>query len=341
MVEVAPQYDATSNTAQIGAQMLFELFCLTATALKARKGLIHKRLGGFGGTPVLTFCYHRRYPGRPEDLSPRSTDADACELLVHGRFQSESLLPAGVVCARFVAAGWIYRRSARARRAGICCRWSTRRSKSTARATSPKRPRSAWKCWNWRRARAVRWRSCIRSGRATGPLSAAEALIRRMVALDPNNVWATQELALLLFGKGDFAEAEAACAQCRAHRAGRRAVAQSDGHDPDRGQSAPGRRVSLSPGHRDPGPAPADPAGQSGLEPEEPGQDGGVPRALCRIHGDRPDHPADGAGLGAHGGDRSRVRARRRAFGSGRETVARQSQHPAASRDRAWPHQGI
>jgi len=45
--------------------------------------------------------------------------------------------------------------------------------------------------------------------RATGPLSAAEALIRRMVALDPNNVWATQELALLLFGKGDFAEAEA------------------------------------------------------------------------------------------------------------------------------------
>ena len=45
--------------------------------------------------------------------------------------------------------------------------------------------------------------------KVTGPLSAAEALIRRMVALDPNNVWATQELALLLFGKGDFAEAEA------------------------------------------------------------------------------------------------------------------------------------
>ena len=44
--------------------------------------------------------------------------------------------------------------------------------------------------------------------KAAGPLSAAEALIRRMVALDPNNVWATQELALLLFGKGDFAEAE-------------------------------------------------------------------------------------------------------------------------------------
>jgi len=37
VVEVAPQYDATSNTAQAGAQMLFELFCLAATALAARR----------------------------------------------------------------------------------------------------------------------------------------------------------------------------------------------------------------------------------------------------------------------------------------------------------------
>lgn len=44
--------------------------------------------------------------------------------------------------------------------------------------------------------------------RAAGVMPAAEALIRRMVAVDPNNVWATQELALLLFGKGAFAEAE-------------------------------------------------------------------------------------------------------------------------------------
>ena len=45
--------------------------------------------------------------------------------------------------------------------------------------------------------------------KATGPLSAAEALVRRLVTLQPNNTWATQELALLLLGKGDFAEAEA------------------------------------------------------------------------------------------------------------------------------------
>lgn len=32
VVEVAPQYDATTNTAQCGAQMLFELFCLAAAA---------------------------------------------------------------------------------------------------------------------------------------------------------------------------------------------------------------------------------------------------------------------------------------------------------------------
>ncbi len=33
VVEVAPQYDATSNTAQAGAQVLFELLCLTARRL--------------------------------------------------------------------------------------------------------------------------------------------------------------------------------------------------------------------------------------------------------------------------------------------------------------------
>ncbi len=37
---------------------------------------------------------------------------------------------------------------------------------------------------------------------------AAEALIRRIVALDPNNLVATNELALILLGKGSLAEAE-------------------------------------------------------------------------------------------------------------------------------------
>jgi tetratricopeptide (TPR) repeat protein len=43
---------------------------------------------------------------------------------------------------------------------------------------------------------------------ADGARAAAEALVRRMVQADPNNVWATQELALLLFGKGAYLEAE-------------------------------------------------------------------------------------------------------------------------------------
>lgn len=38
VVEVAPQYDATSNTAHAAAQVLFEIFCLAVTAHKARKG---------------------------------------------------------------------------------------------------------------------------------------------------------------------------------------------------------------------------------------------------------------------------------------------------------------
>ncbi|MDP2699519.1 agmatinase [Thalassospira sp.] len=38
MVEVAPQYDGTTNTAHAGAQILFEEFCLCVAALKNRKG---------------------------------------------------------------------------------------------------------------------------------------------------------------------------------------------------------------------------------------------------------------------------------------------------------------
>ena len=33
VVEIAPQYDATTNTIQVGAQMLFEILCLTSLDL--------------------------------------------------------------------------------------------------------------------------------------------------------------------------------------------------------------------------------------------------------------------------------------------------------------------
>ena len=38
VVEVAPQYDSTSNTAQIGAQMLFTITCLAVEAMRRRRG---------------------------------------------------------------------------------------------------------------------------------------------------------------------------------------------------------------------------------------------------------------------------------------------------------------
>jgi tetratricopeptide (TPR) repeat protein len=44
--------------------------------------------------------------------------------------------------------------------------------------------------------------------KAAGRHVATETLLRRMVGFDPNNVWATQELVLLLFGKGDLNDAE-------------------------------------------------------------------------------------------------------------------------------------
>ncbi len=44
--------------------------------------------------------------------------------------------------------------------------------------------------------------------RAQGQQAAAEALIRRIVAVQPNNFWAVNEMALLLLGRGALAEAE-------------------------------------------------------------------------------------------------------------------------------------
>jgi tetratricopeptide (TPR) repeat protein len=44
--------------------------------------------------------------------------------------------------------------------------------------------------------------------KAAGNRPATEALIRRIVTLEPNNFWATNEITLLLLGKGALAEAE-------------------------------------------------------------------------------------------------------------------------------------
>ncbi len=44
--------------------------------------------------------------------------------------------------------------------------------------------------------------------KAQGNAAAAEALARRLVAINPNNFSATNELALILLGKGALAEAE-------------------------------------------------------------------------------------------------------------------------------------
>jgi tetratricopeptide (TPR) repeat protein len=45
--------------------------------------------------------------------------------------------------------------------------------------------------------------------KATGPAAATLVLVRRLVALDPNNFWAVNELTLLLLAKGSTVEAEA------------------------------------------------------------------------------------------------------------------------------------
>jgi tetratricopeptide (TPR) repeat protein len=62
--------------------------------------------------------------------------------------------------------------------------------------------------------------------KAEGRHVAAEALLRRIVRFDPNNVWATQELVLLLFGKGDLNDA-----QTHARNAVRIAPADAQSHN--------------------------------------------------------------------------------------------------------------
>ena len=73
-------------------------------------------------------------------------------------------------------------------------------------------------------------------------------------------------------------------------------------------QPAAGRRIPLSPGAGTVRRARPDPARQPGLEPEEPGPDGGGARAVPGIARRRAGHPADAARLGAAGGGRPQLR---------------------------------
>jgi predicted Zn-dependent protease len=73
---------------------------------------------------------------------------------------------------------------------------------------------------------------CVAQGRT----AAAETLLARIVRLDPNNLKATQALALLLFTNGALAKAEVHARNASADRPDRRAVPQSYGHDHDEAQ---------------------------------------------------------------------------------------------------------
>ena len=80
---------------------------------------------------------------------------------------------------------------------------------------------------------------------AQGRGSASEALLVRVVRIGPDNLAATQALALALFGRRALAEAEVHAAQRRASCAARSSVAQFNGHDHDGGQSSACRGISL------------------------------------------------------------------------------------------------
>ena len=52
-MEVAPEYDATSNTAQVGKQMLFEILCLAAHSRQKVK-LMNNLKATINGDGILT-----------------------------------------------------------------------------------------------------------------------------------------------------------------------------------------------------------------------------------------------------------------------------------------------
>jgi guanidinopropionase len=55
VVEVAPQYDPTSNTAMLGAQMLFEILCLTVLGRRFKRrdaSLMARAARLFGAAPA-------------------------------------------------------------------------------------------------------------------------------------------------------------------------------------------------------------------------------------------------------------------------------------------------
>ena len=131
----------------------------------------------------------------------------------------------------------------------------------------------------------------------------------RIVRLDPNNLPATQALALSLFNRGALDEAEYHARNAVRIAPTGRAVAQSDGHDHDRGAAPPSRRAPLPPRDGADGVSEPDPRRQPGLEPEEPRAYRRVATALRRVRSARSDNLPDPLRLGADGGDRPQFRA--------------------------------
>ncbi len=174
-----------------------------------------------------------------------------------------------------------------------------------------------------------------------GNALAAEMLIRRIVALDPNNLVATNELALILLGKGSLAEAEHHARNAvriapdnpQAHNL--MGMIMTEANRPQIGEYHYRRVLELT------APARSDPAGQSRLEPEEPGPHEGSARALRGV-GDRgaagaPDiarfRPARGGG----------PRLRRRAEVLDKADAQFPNDHgvPPDSRRAAGPHAAL
>ena len=107
-------------------------------------------------------------------------------------------------------------------------------------------------------ARPEALRALCRARKAAGPQADVEPLLRRLVGLDPNDFWATSELALLLLDRGLLAEAEAQARNAvriapenpQAHSL--MGMVLTEAHRPQPGEHHYRRVLELTGGRRDP-----------------------------------------------------------------------------------------
>ncbi len=174
-----------------------------------------------------------------------------------------------------------------------------------------------------------------------GQENAAHILLRRIVELHPNTLWATHELTVALFSRGAIAEAE-----IHARNAVRIAPENPQSHNlmgmimteanrPQIGEYHYRRVIDLARNR--------DPIVLANLawNLKNQGRMAEARTLYEEVERRRPQRAADLARLGPHGGGRPQLRAGRRVAGARRTAGAGKCKHRPVARCPVGPHRGL